>query len=61
MPVIVEQQVTDGNGRNPQAEKSRYALDMRGFWLRDKFPVITNGGYASLWIPAISGSWSGPY
>ena len=35
MSVIEERQVTGGNGRNPQTEKSRYVLDMEGFRTTD--------------------------
>ena len=31
MSMVGERQVTGGNGRNPQTEKSGYALVMEGF------------------------------
>ena len=39
MPVIGERQVTGGNGRDSQTEKSRYRVG-EGIWLRDKCRII---------------------
>jgi hypothetical protein len=39
MAVIGGRQVTGGMAGNPQKKKSRYVLDMEGFWLSDKFRI----------------------
>ena len=39
-----------GKARGHQVEKSRYVLDMEGFWLRDKFRIIADCVLASLML-----------
>ena len=40
MSVIGGRQVTGWNGRNPSGKQAGYALNMKGFWLRDNCRII---------------------